>query len=289
MAYFAGGFICRLHSSRKGQPVQLPPKTDSFKQYAERLSEYAKSDKLMREEEYWRFIEEETAAELPHEKPQASDGSRQHSANGKLYAYRRRNVRFASAGKPGLPYRYARYSSDCRGFGFTGLDRGGRLRIAMEGHGREHIMPELDISRTVGWFTSMYPVLIDLNTAGAELGTAVKTVKDTLGRIPDKGIGYGILKYMTPPEQKTIRFRQAPEISFNYLGQFNDTEDQHTFSLSGLASGHDITPTWRLGTSGGNERDGRTKQTSLQFELSAEPLPQRNDGTVAANFTAIFA
>lgn len=98
-------------------------------------------------------------------------------------------------------------------------------------------MPELDISRTVGWFTSMYPVLIDLNTAGAELGTAVKTVKDTLGRIPDKGIGYGILKYMTPPEQKTIRFRQAPEISFNYLGQFNDTEDQHTFSLSGLAAG----------------------------------------------------
>ncbi len=114
MAYFAGGFICRLHSSRKGQPVQLPPKTDSFKQYAERLSEYAKSGKLMREEEYWRFIEEETAAELPHEKPQRSDGSRQHSANGKLYAYRRRNVRFASAGKPGLPYRYARYSSDCR-------------------------------------------------------------------------------------------------------------------------------------------------------------------------------
>ncbi|RXK31107.1 non-ribosomal peptide synthetase, partial [Bacillus velezensis] len=253
----------------KGQPVQLPPKTDSFKQYAERLSEYAKSSKLMREEEYWRFIEEETAAELPYEKPQHQTGADSI----------RQTVSFTLTEEETsvlLQQVNRAYHTDTQDILLTAAalalrdwTGGGRLRIAMEGHGREHIMPELDISRTVGWFTSMYPVLIDLNTAGAELGTAVKTVKDTLGRIPDKGIGYGILKYMTPPEQKTIRFRQAPEISFNYLGQFNDTEDQHTFSLSGLASGHDITPTWQREQA--VEMSAMAAQHKLHFSLSYPP------------------
>ncbi|AIW37631.1 peptide synthetase [Bacillus subtilis] len=259
----------------KGQPVQLPPKTDSFKQYAERLSEYAKSSKLMREEEYWRFIEEETAAELPYEKPQHQTGAENI----------RQTVSFTLTEEETsvlLQQVNRAYHTDTQDILLTAAalalrdwTGGGRLRIAMEGHGREHIMPELDISRTVGWFTSMYPVLIDLNTAGAELGTAVKTVKDTLGRIPDKGIGYGILKYMTPPEQKTIRFRQAPEISFNYLGQFNDTEDQHTFSLSGLASGHDITPTWQREQA--VEMSAMAAQNKLHFSLSYPPSRFRKE------------
>ncbi|KOC23734.1 non-ribosomal peptide synthetase [Bacillus velezensis] len=259
----------------KGQPVQLPPKTDSFKQYAERLSEYAKSSKLMREEEYWRFIEEETAAELPYEKPQHQTG----------VDSIRQTVSFTLTEEETsvlLQQVNRAYHTDTQDILLTAAalalrdwTGGGRLRIAMEGHGREHIMPELDISRTVGWFTSMYPVLIDLNTAGAELGTAVKTVKDTLGRIPDKGIGYGILKYMTPPEQKTIRFRQAPEISFNYLGQFNDTEDQHTFSLSGLASGHDITPTWQREQA--VEMSAMAAQNKLHFSLSYPPSRFRKE------------
>ncbi|WP_182274853.1 non-ribosomal peptide synthetase [Bacillus velezensis] len=259
----------------KGQPVQLPPKTDSFKQYAVRLSEYAKSSKLMREEEYWRFIEEETAAELPYEKPQHQTGADSI----------RQTVSFTLTEEETsvlLQQVNRAYHTDTQDILLTAAalalrdwTGGGRLRIAMEGHGREHIMPELDISRTVGWFTSMYPVLIDLNTAGAELGTAVKTVKDTLGRIPDKGIGYGILKYMTPPEQKTIRFRQAPEISFNYLGQFNDTEDQHTFSLSGLASGHDITPTWQREQA--VEMSAMAAQHKLHFSLSYPPSRFRKE------------
>ncbi|MGI9906278.1 amino acid adenylation domain-containing protein [Bacillus velezensis] len=259
----------------KGQPVQLPPKTDSFKQYAERLSEYAKSSKLMREEEYWRFIEEETAAELPYEKPQHQTGADSI----------RQTVSFTLTEEETsvlLQQVNRAYHTDTQDILLTAAalalrdwTGGGRLRIAMEGHGREHIMPELDISRTVGWFTSMYPVLIDLNTAGAELGTAVKTVKDTLGRIPDKGIGYGILKYMTPSEQKSIRFRQAPEISFNYLGQFNDTEDQHTFSLSGLASGHDITPTWQREQA--VEMSAMAAQNKLHFSLSYPPSRFRKE------------
>ncbi|MED4567809.1 condensation domain-containing protein, partial [Bacillus atrophaeus] len=144
-----------------------------------------------------------------------------------------------------------------------------KLRIAMEGHGRENILPNVDISRTVGWFTSMYPVLLEIQKKSGELGTAVKTVKDTLGRIPQKGTGYGILKYITKPENKSIQFGGAPEIGFNYLGQFNDTEQQETFSLSGLASGEDITRSWQREQI--IEISALAAENKLHFNLSYPP------------------
>lgn len=98
---------------------------------------------------------------------------------------------------------------------------------------------------------------------------AVKTVKDMLNRIPDKGIGYGVLKYLTTPERKTIQFGKPPEIGFNYLGQFNDTERQQMFSLSGLASGKDITPTWQREQT--LDMSAMVRQNQLYFHLSYPP------------------
>jgi fengycin family lipopeptide synthetase C len=141
--------------------------------------------------------------------------------------------------------------------------------MAMEGHGREHILPDLDISRTVGWFTSIYPVLIDFENQADELGTAVKTVKDTLGRIPNKGVGYGMLKYITPPEYKSMVFSKTPEIGFNYLGQFNDIGRQDRFRPSGLGSGKDITPTWKREQL--IEMSAMAAENQLHFQLSYAP------------------
>ncbi|MBT2575786.1 amino acid adenylation domain-containing protein, partial [Bacillus sp. ISL-51] len=258
-----------------GQPVQLPPKTDSYKEYALRLTEYAQSSKLMSEEEYWRSAEEERAALLPYEKPQ-----RQAEADSI-----RQTVSFSLSKEDTavlLQQVNRAYNTDTQDILLTAAALAlrdwtgdGKLRIAMEGHGREHILPELDISRTVGWFTSMYPVLIDLKTAGSELGSAVKTVKDTLCRIPDKGIGYGILKYMTDLDRKTIQFGKAPEIGFNYLGQFNDTEQQDTFGLSSLASGKDITPTWQREQL--VEMSAMAAKNQLHFNLSYPPSRFRKE------------
>ncbi|MCP4151598.1 MAG: NAD-dependent epimerase/dehydratase family protein, partial [bacterium] len=108
-----------------------------------------------------------------------------------------------------------------------------KVLINLEGHGREAIIEDIDFSRTVGWFTTQYPVLFDMKPFPGESATVVaeekvarqiRRVKETLRRIPNKGIGYGILKYLTSPENKegTI-FKLHPEVSFNYLGQL--TED----------------------------------------------------------------
>ncbi|MEK3800887.1 plipastatin non-ribosomal peptide synthetase PpsC [Bacillus sp. FSL K6-1234] len=252
-----------------GQTIQLPPKTDSYQEYARRIQEYAQSSKLIREEAYWRTVEEQQAAELPYEIPHHVniDFSKRDSLSFSLTeadtAVLLQNVNHA-------------YGTDTQDILLTAASLaicewtgGSKLRIAMEGHGREHILPELDISRTVGWFTSMYPALISFENHRDELGTSVKTVKDTLGRIPNKGVGYGMLKYLTHPENKSITFSKTPEISFNYLGQFNDIERQDTFRPSSLGSGKDITHTWKREQI--IEMSAMAADKKLHFNLSYPP------------------
>ncbi len=82
--------------------------------------------------------------------------------------------------------------------------------IVLEGHGREEIDSSLDISRTVGWFTTMYPVRLEIYS---DLPETLKNIKETLRQIPNKGLGYGTLM-----EKELITL---PKISFNYLGQLN--------------------------------------------------------------------
>lgn len=81
----------------------------------------------------------------------------------------------------------------------------------------------MDISRTVGWFTSLYPFVIEVNRP-ENLAYQIKMVKDKLRRVPNKGIGYGILRYLTKDQTKSASLVAAPfpEISFNYLGQFDE-------------------------------------------------------------------
>ena len=86
----------------------------------------------------------------------------------------------------------------------------------LEGHGREAISAEIDSSRTAGWFTSLYPVV--LKTA-ADAGTIIKGVKEEMRRVPDKGIGYGVLKYINKAEE--LQGRDPWDIIFNYLGQLD--------------------------------------------------------------------
>ncbi|MER6916881.1 amino acid adenylation domain-containing protein [Streptomyces sp. NPDC000594] len=102
--------------------------------------------------------------------------------------------------------------------------------IKLEGHGREQdAVPGADLSRTVGWFTSMFPVRLttegrDLDeafAAGPAAGRAVKAVKEQLLAIPDKGLGYGLLRYLNEETAAELAPLSAGQIGFNYLGRFS--------------------------------------------------------------------
>ncbi|WP_331721435.1 amino acid adenylation domain-containing protein [Streptomyces sp. NBC_00212] len=105
--------------------------------------------------------------------------------------------------------------------------------IRLEGHGREQdVVPGADLSRTMGWFTSMFPVRLD--TAGFSLdeafaggpaaGGVVKAVKEQLRAVPDKGLGFGLLRYLNPETAAELRQHSAGQIGFNYLGQFSSAD-----------------------------------------------------------------
>jgi non-ribosomal peptide synthase protein (TIGR01720 family) len=96
------------------------------------------------------------------------------------------------------------------------------LLINLEGHGREAIFDDVDLLRTVGWFTTIFPVYLILEGKN-DPGEKLKSIKEQLRRIPNRGIGYGILHYLSKETEPIKQLRALPkaEISFIYLGQFD--------------------------------------------------------------------
>ncbi|MFI9511284.1 amino acid adenylation domain-containing protein [Nocardia sp. NPDC052566] len=98
--------------------------------------------------------------------------------------------------------------------------------VHMEGHGREEtLVAGADISRTVGWFTTLFPVLIDTPAIenADEVGALLKAVKEQLRAVPDKGIGYGLLRYLNPDTATALASTAIPQLLFNYLGQVSES------------------------------------------------------------------
>ncbi|MCM2389957.1 condensation domain-containing protein, partial [Streptomyces albipurpureus] len=107
--------------------------------------------------------------------------------------------------------------------------RAASLLVDLEGHGREEIFDGAELSRTTGWFTSMFPVRLDPGTinetnawaGGADLGRVLKRIKEQLRAVPDHGIGYGLLRYLNPDTATELTPLPTPQIGFNYLGRFS--------------------------------------------------------------------
>ena len=114
--------------------------------------------------------------------------------------------------------------------------------MQLEGHGREDLFDSIDLTRTVGWFTSMFPVKL---TPQASLADSIKFIKEQLRAVPNKGIGFGALRYLGEAQaQQTLAALAVPRITFNYLGQFDGSFDEQDslFKPSGEAKGDDQSP-----------------------------------------------
>ncbi|MEV4921455.1 amino acid adenylation domain-containing protein [Streptomyces roseoverticillatus] len=108
-------------------------------------------------------------------------------------------------------------------------ETGAELLVDVEGHGRDEFVPGVDVSRTVGWFTSLFPVRVDLRdvdlgqvpAGGHAAGQALKTVKEQLRAVPDHGLGYGLARYLNPETRARLSALAVPQVGFNYLGRFS--------------------------------------------------------------------
>ncbi|MGE5343722.1 MAG: amino acid adenylation domain-containing protein [Candidatus Omnitrophota bacterium] len=221
---------------QRGNPPILPPKTDSFKRWSEQLSVHANTRTFLKEKTYWAELESQ---------PISGTGIKKDVENSENLIRDTRDVSFDLTEEETerlLTKVNEAFNTEMNDILLTALGMGIRktfgekhkkhILIALEGHGREDMGGDLDISRTVGWFTGIYPVRFDMSYADDtdDPSRQIKEIKETCRRIPRKGIGYGILRYLTDDEnKKEIDFRLKPPISFNYLGQFDADIRQLSF------------------------------------------------------------
>ncbi len=205
----------------RNENVSLPPKTTSFKYWSHQLTQYAQSHELREELTYWLDPLRAGISSVPLDKP--------HGVNTKD-STRSVTVALSVEETQALLQKVPKaFSTQINEVLLTAVAQawtrwtGERsILIAMEGHGREDIFKDVDLSRTVGWFTTLFPVCLHLQNP-SDMGDSLKSIKEQLRQVPNRGFGYGVLKYLCRDNKLTERLRSLPaaEISFNYLGQFD--------------------------------------------------------------------
>ncbi|HTN88778.1 MAG TPA: amino acid adenylation domain-containing protein [Sorangium sp.] len=206
--------------ARAGDPIRLPPKTTSFQAWAERLTAYAQSEATQSEHSFW--LAPSSPARLPRDVEEGDNTVA--SARTVEVAL---GVEETRALLQDVPAVYRTQINDVlltallEAFGqWTGSRA---LRLDLEGHGREDIGGGLDLSRTIGWFTALFPV--ELRAPAGGPGEVLKAVKEHLRSIPGRGVGFGALRYLNEDPSVSAKYRALPraEVLFNYLGQLDQS------------------------------------------------------------------
>jgi amino acid adenylation domain-containing protein/non-ribosomal peptide synthase protein (TIGR01720 family) len=201
----------------RGQPVSLLPKTTSFKEWSERLTELSRTEALNDESAFWTELASTPFTPLPLDHQSGEDEaaseetvsvalSPEETKSLLVEAQRAYRAQIAELLLAALVEAYGRWTGDRR------------VLVDLEGHGREVLFEDVDLSRTVGWFTTLYPVALDLRESRGP-GENLKAVKEQLRRVPRNGIGYGILRYLRTDPDGARRLETSAPVRFNYLGQ----------------------------------------------------------------------
>ncbi len=205
-----------------GEEIDLGAKTTSYRQWAERLEQYSQSEELKQEVEYWE------RQQRRYEEQQGEQ--KQEESGGRTFATARSESRWLSqeATRELLAEVPAVYHTQIQDVLLAVLWEANRrwrgeksLVVELEGHGREGLFEDVDVSRTVGWFTTTYPVRLEAGSE--EIGQALKQIKEQLRAVPNRGIGYRVLRHLSRDEEVERRLGGGveAEVRFNYLGQFD--------------------------------------------------------------------
>ncbi|MBF6352929.1 non-ribosomal peptide synthase/polyketide synthase [Nocardia flavorosea] len=242
-------FVLSAVARSAGQIPELPAPVTSMRTWAHSLERNAYSAERLAELEYWRTVAG-TADPLLTERP--LDPAVDTAGSVRVHAVRVSPevtqallttvpALFHGGVNDGLLTALVLATAAWRAQRVPGVASDDPLLIRLEGHGREEgIVPGADLSRTIGWFTALFPVRfepagIDIEaafTGGPELGAALKLVKEQLLAVPDKGVGYGLLRYMNRETAAEFPEQMPGQVNFNYLGRVGAgeiPEEMHGF------------------------------------------------------------
>lgn len=207
----------------QGQEIKLPLKTTSFQDWSNQLVTYSQSEKLKQEKDYWLSQLTEEIVSLPIDYPWTKESNQLSFAKVINLSLNEEETRGLLQDVPGV------YNTQINDVLLTALLESfsqwtgeKSLMVDLEGHGREDLFEVIDLSRTVGWFTTLFPVRLEGSKTG-QLPETLKSVKEQLRRLPNRGIGYGVSKYLSKDEEVKKEFEDLmkAQVSFNYLGQFD--------------------------------------------------------------------
>lgn len=217
------------------EPVRLPAKTTAYKHWATQIGMYAQTAELRSELDYWLAVSHTPLAHVPADFP---DG---------MYTYESTEIVRTALSRETTQHLahviVQTHDTSVDAILLTALvvvlqqwAAQNDLLIAVSGHGREALFADKDVSRTVGWFQYYYPVAIHLESR-PELAQALQSVTMQLRRVPNSGIGYGLLRYLTEDGDIAAQMRSCPHpiIDFNYMGEIGFEEVAPEHSLFGVA------------------------------------------------------
>jgi amino acid adenylation domain-containing protein/non-ribosomal peptide synthase protein (TIGR01720 family) len=218
------------HGLKFKQKAVLPAKTTSFKEWSTKQKDFADSYQMKRELAFWKNLN-------THDWKKPKQQKESQKLHGHTMRTKTAVLDKGSTDKLLIEVNSA-YSTEINDIILAALtltlgkfNQTNQIVLNLESHGREQIVKDVDITRTVGWFTSQYPVVLN---KFEHLGELIAGTKDALRKVPNKGIGYGILKYLTEYDLGEII---EPDVSFNYLGQFDHIISGENFTLSDLSGG----------------------------------------------------
>ncbi|WP_242836733.1 non-ribosomal peptide synthetase [Clostridium sp. BNL1100] len=221
---------------QRNESISLPPKTSSLKDWSERIYTYSNSSEFLKEIDYWEKVESTPIALLPKD---TTFGEERHKYDVAI------NETLLSGNETKVLMKNVNQSFDtdikdllATAFGAAVKEWTGTNNILIDYkiHGRENIFDEIDVSRTVGWFATEFPAILDMSKL-EDLPAQIISIRDMFRNVPGRGLGYEILREVTLPEnKKDLKLNLHPEILFNYSGDFagRTNEDFQGFSISPL-------------------------------------------------------
>ncbi|QKG84715.1 amino acid adenylation domain-containing protein [Kroppenstedtia pulmonis] len=202
-----------------GETVNLPAKTTSYREWAHRLKERVGTKAASKARNYWMEEIQKGATPLPVDYPEG-ENLECHTLKVEMSLDSEQTRFLLKDDTHGGRSKVEEWVLTALIRGMADWSGSPALWVNLEGHGREEILEGVDLSRTVGWFTSLYPVRLDLSGA-KEPEECLKQVKEQLRQIPDKGVDFGILGRFDPSFRSIWKGIAQSAISFNYLGSID--------------------------------------------------------------------
>lgn len=212
-----------------GSPIELPSKTTSYLDWAKEIYHSVESSKWDNEIQYWQNLSARSYEKIQYDNNGTNNEERMQTHNTLLseeytskllfkvhHAY---NTEIGDLLLSALFYTFKKIFSVIS------------IKVDLEGHGREDVFSKVDISRTIGWFTSIFPFYLEIPSS-EKLDDLIKVTKENIRNIPNRGFGYGLLKYLnsSKPRGELLRSEYDSEVRFNYLGRFDNIETNGDFS-----------------------------------------------------------